>query len=641
MTGQRGDVASRLVERLCARATFGAALDELQKANDPALCAELLAGATWSRGVGMDDRIRGGLRPGPRLKARILPRALLDALLLYLVTHSDSLEARAIRDLTTALRVTRKSADGAFDMAPLAALPNLRSLALIGVCVQDPPPRLRLDRLELTDTSGLSREWLEAAAPADFWTNSEDVPRSVVRLCIDGGCPEPWLMCDLLLPDLPLLEELQATDCSTMGLSGFPRLRSVTLKGSYPVEVLGELGDLPALETLSVEHVFNPEEGERFDLGAAPRLRRLSVGGIAMFSALPRTVTHLQAFLSDLAPLAVLDRPVELRLGGIRRESRPTTPFPSPLGAIRDGSALTLLDVSDRDLTEHALFAVRRFPGLRRLHLARTAVTHLDGIANHPRIEVIDVSDCERLADVSALATLPSLRVVVMAGACGVTPAQLPTELQWAATVQRDPDIEALLTVAHRQRPPNDLPLDLPASATRLYHEAFPLMLSRDYDAIDVAIDQFVQADIPEVWDWWLHGVDLDLEGLWPYGMPRGDLDRPFARHAALRLIGAAPETCSNAASQRQCTRLSNSNFDDCSGGRFDLSLLAGLPNLETVRICIFEIKLPDSPRPDWLPRLQTLVVLQSGDNRHRHDNWKLERRLRQVLPHVPTIVVG
>jgi hypothetical protein len=374
-------------------------------------------------------------------------------------------------------------------------------------------------------------------------------------------------------------------------------------------------------------------------LPTLPRLRTLLIDGAVRLSGLPATLTHLRLLMPDLAALQGLDRPVELHV---------PSPGPSPafntsdipksveFPTLRDGTALEVLNVSGRVITDRTLADVRGFPELRRLHIARTAVTDLSGLKGHPRLEVVDVSDCTALRNIDALATLPALRVVLMAGACAMTPADLPPGIEWMANRQVGPDLDALLKREPPRTTARRLPPGLPRSAARLHAEVFPLMLRRDYDAIDVAVDEFVAAGIPEVWDWWLDGVQMDR--LSPRRMSQTLTDWPYTRHAALRLIGAAPDTCAVALRLRGETSL-RTEARNAPGGRFDLSLLAGLPHLESALIGCFELKLPDSARPEWLPRLTSLHIVTSSYT-ERLKPWELEKALRRVLPHVPNVVV-
>ena len=569
------------------------------------------------------------LQPGRQFSRKGMRHGALDALLLFLLAEADGPVAMALREDVLSLRLAPQGPEGAVDIGPLAALPNLRALALEGANVAGPPPPLRLDRLELVAVSGLSLEWLEAAAPADFWTNGADVPSSVVRLRLDGtgtGCTG---RAGHSLAGLPLLEELSANWCPALVVKDCPRLHKVACTGSFELAALASWGPLPHLESLSIENGIAPQPPGEVRLPDLPRLRTLTLDGHARLAALPATITHLSAGTPDLSLLAALDRPIELRVpgrGGVGQ-------FP----ILRDGSALEVLDLSHRRLTDGDLVSVMGFPQLRRLHIAGTSVTNLGGLRGHARLEVLDISDCAALRNVDALANLPALRVVLMAGSCGMTPADLPPALAWVANRQPRPDIEALLK---RERPRSVVrraPPDLPPSAAGLFTDVFPLVLRRDYEAIDVAIDEFVTAGIPEVWDWWLSGVQIDK--LLPRRMSHTLTDQPFARHAALRLIGAAPETCAAASRLRLETKL-RSEPRTGPGGRFDLSLLAGLPNLESAVVGCSELKLPGSPRPEWLPRLTSLHITLLGRPDPSEKPGELVRRLRWVLPHVPNIAV-
>lgn len=641
--------AADYTQRLLHEGTFEAALAELKRARDPGLYAELLSGTTWSPGRGEGDHIYGSLQPGRLFARRGMHRSALDSLLLLLLTEADGPVAAALREEVLSLRLVHGARGGTTDLTPLSALPNLRSLGLDGVNLTGPLPRLDLDRLELVHTPGVPKQWLDAVAPIDFWTDGEDVPGSVVRLRLDGtGAGGHGGHGGPCLAGLPALEELKATWCPGLILRECPRLHSVLCAGSFDLETLASWSALPDLQSLHIENGFSPQVPSAVRLPTLPRLRTLLIDGAVRLSSLPATVTHLRVSMPDLVVLQGLDRPVELHVpspaavvfaGGSPRPEFNTSDIPKSVDfpTLRDGTALEVLDVSGRAVTDRSLADIRSFPELRRLHLARTPVADLSGLKGHPRLEVVDISDCTALRNIDALATLPALRVVLMAGACAMTPADLPPGIEWMANRQMGPDVDALLTREPPRTTARRLPPGLPRSAARLYAEVFPLMLRRDYDAIDVAIDEFVAAGIPEVWDWWLDGVQMDR--LCPRRMSPTLTDWPYTRHAALRLIGAAPDTCAVALRFRGETSL-RAEARNAPGGRFDLSLLAGLPHLESALIGCLEMKLPGSARPEWLPRLTSLHIVLSNPAERLDGPRELEKQLRRVLPHVPNVVV-
>lgn len=167
--------------------------------------------------------------------------------------------------------------------------------------------------------------------------------------------------------------------------------------------------------------------------------------------------------------------------------------------------------------------------------------------------------------------------------------------------------------------------------------DVLPLMCSQDYDSIDVAVDRLVQCNSPEAWEAWLAGVDL--RHLAPTPMAERGVEQEYMRHAALRLIGAAPETCGVAVALRRGTFL-RSFPHRATGGRFDISLLAGLPRLERAELTCSELRLPETPRTDWLPRLKSVAVFLLASVGGEGGVRRLEARLRSVLPHVPDVRV-
>ncbi|MSP54074.1 MAG: hypothetical protein EXR69_00470 [Myxococcales bacterium] len=639
----------RIIARLIEHGGFDRAFGELQGLQDRGLYAELLSGATWSPGrsaagrgdgaaepaEGAADHVTGSFQPGRAFARRGLQRGALDALLLFLVTEAEGPVAAELRESAVSLRLAHfdgagRPSSGGPDLRRLSLLPNLRALALNGLTAGERLPALRLDRLELVSTVGVTQSWLDHAAPSDFWTDADYVPQSVVRLRLNGtaGTHPP-------IVHLALLEELHARWCSTLHVRACPRLRRVWSIGPLDVASLATWGDLPQLESLRAEGAFGWVRPSPISLSGMPKLRTLVLDGFVDLLCIPSSVTHLGASLADLSPLATLARPVELRLPRAGGDGR--------LPPLRDASALTILDLSGRDLGDTALNAIRSFSALHQLYLRGTPITSVEPLRGHPSLGVVDISDCTLLRDVHALGTLPNLKVTLMAGACAMTPADLPSAVEWTASRQTGPNIDALL---HRDPPTpaaRRLPRALPKRAERLFLDVFPLMLRRDYDSIDVAIDEFAHAEIPEVWDWWLDGVDPpgSPRGVYPLLSPRRmsqtQRDQPFARHAALRLIARAPDTCEIAARYRLETTL-QTRFYGGPGGCFDLSLLAGLPQLESVVVGCNELKLPGCQRPDWVPRLTSLHVVNYMTS--RENPRSVERRLRAVLPHVPDIIV-
>lgn len=616
---------------LLTRPGFEAAFADLKASGDRGLYAELLSGTTWSPGREQGDHVYGSLQPGPVLSTRVyttnpkgLPRGALDALLLFLLTHAEGPVAPLLREDITSLRLSHGDWP-ATDLGPLAALPNLRALGLSSVNPVGELPALHLDRLDLVTTPGLPQAWLEAVGPSVMRTNGGQVASTVVRLRLDGA-PESVRE----VGGLHRLEELVVGWCTHLRVRDCPRLRTVHITGAYVTETLASWKGLPSLEELVLESCVAPIPRAPLELPPLPRLRVLVIPAWVDLVQLPESVERLDVRLARVESVERLLRPRELRIGA------PGAPGPYP--RLRDPSALLILDLSGRTIEDGDLLEVQRAPALQRLHVARTPLRSLRALERHPSLQVVDVSDCADLRDISALGTLPQLRVVIMAGACALTPADLPPDVQWTATLRPAPDLDALLA---RERPKpvgRRLPASLPPSAARLYAEVFPLMLRRDYDAIDVAIDAFSAEDIPAVWDWWLDGVTP--ERLCPRRMSQTLADATYARHAALRLVGAAPATNARAAGIRQVTTLRCPD-KDTKGGRFDLSLLAGLPNLESAFITCTEVRVPDGPRPEWVPRLTSLHldVWNPRDRFQRPD--ELVARVRAALPHVTNIVVG
>lgn len=625
-------IATRLIEQ----GRFAGAFVELQRTGDRGLYAELLSGTTWSAGrgagaggAGGGDHVSGAFHPGRAFGRKGLHRGALDALMLFLVTEAEGPVAAELRDSAVSLRLAHSGWEGGTNLERLGLLPNLRALGLEGVTVNGDLPALKLDQLELVSAAGITGDWLERVAPSDFWTDANDIPRSVVRLRIGGTTgPRPPVR------DLPLLEDLQAF-WTTLQVRDCPRLRQVRSTGPLDLAVLATWTNLPQLASLCAEGAFAWNRPP-VSLPEMPKLRTLVLDGFVELLSIPPSVTHFGASLMNLAPVAALDAPVELRV--------PRAGGNGELPPIRDSSKLAVLDLSGRAVSETSLETIGCFPALRRLHLRGAPITSLRALQGHPSLEVVDISDCSLLRDIHALGTLPNLKVTLMAGTCGMTPADLPAGVEWTANRQEGPNIDVLL---QRERPrlqPRRFPRGLPKSAERLFHDVFPLMLRRDYDSIDVAIDEFAHAEIPEVWDWWLDGVGLPAGSagaasaqLCPRRMSQTQQDQPFARHAALRLIGLAPESCEIAARFRLRTTL-RSRFQSGPAGCFDISLLTGLPHLESVVVGCNELKLPGSPHPDWVPRLTSLHVVSYRPG--PEDFRAIEQRLRAALPHVPDIIV-
>lgn len=607
---------------LLTRPGFEAAFADLKASGDRGLYAELLSGTTWSPGGGQGDHVFGSLQPGAVLSRKGLPHGALDALLLFLLTHAEGPVAPLLREDITSLRLSHGDWPST-DLGPLAALPNLRALGLSSVTPVGELPALHLDRLELVSMPALPQAWLDALGTTSVRTNGVQVPSTVVRLRLDGAAES---IRDV--GGLHRLEELVVGWCANLRVRDCPRLRTARITGAYQAETLAAWRGLPSLEELEIDAGVAPIPRAPLELPPMPSLRSLVINAYVDLRHLPQGVEHLDVRLAKVEAVEGLARPRVLRIGA------PGAPGPYP--RLRDASALEIIDLTGRAIGDVDLLEVQRSPALRRLHVAGTKVRSLRPLERHPGLEVVDISDCAELQDIAALGTLPKLRVVVMAGACALTPADLPPEVQWTAVRQPHPDIDALVARERPRSVARRMPAALPPEASRLYAEVFPLMLRRDYEAIDVAVDAFAAEDIPAVWDWWLDGVTPGR--LSPRRMSQTLTDGPYARHAALRLIGAAPSTNARAASLRAMTTL---RCPDKEGvGRFDLSLLAGLPNLESAAVACFELRLPEGPRPDWVPRLTTLQLEMSNFKDRYQRPEDLVARVRAVLPHVPNIVV-
>ncbi len=625
-------LAAELAARLLAPSTFSEAFTDLCDRADRGLYAELLSGTTWTPGRGEGDHIYGHFLPGPLFSRKGMPRSSLNPLLLFLLQEAEGPLAATLREEAVSLFLAHQGA--ATNLASLACLPNLRALRLEGCALVGPAPALRLQALEVTGCSGLELGWMEAASPSELWTDGDAFPRSVERLRLrvpDEPGPR-WVR------DLPRLTHLTAIWCGGgLVVTNCPQLRVVKVEGAFHAPRLDRWSGVPMLEVLEVE--AEPPGAALVHLPEAPRLQSLALGGRAIaLASLPPSVTHLDVSLVDCTPIHRLLRPMELRLrhpGGVGG-------WPKPV----DGSALTVLDLSDRVLRDADLHGVHAFPALRRLHIAGTAVRSLAGLTGHPALQVVDISRCAQLEDIRALGSLPALKVTVMAGACAMTPSDLPAAVHWTANRQLGPNLDALVQRETPRVRARRLPASLPREAERLFHDVFPLLTRRDFGAIDVAVDEFVSADIPEVWDYWLDG--LLVRTLSPRRFSQAQGDHPFTLHATLRLVGTAPETCRAADPLRSATSLKlQFNYAAGISGRFDLSLLAGLPQLESVDLSCMDIVVPTGPRPDWLPRLTTLHVrsptMQLSLRNHSERSsalGRLEREIRELLPHVRDVLV-
>ncbi len=637
-------IEARLIaDRLAAQTTFEAAFDELRRLGDRGLYAELLSGTTWTGGDGAGTHILGHFQPGRPFRARKMLRASLDVLLLFLVVNAEGPLAAALREDAVSLRFDRTDAMGELDLAPLAALPNLRALGLRRATIAAHPPTLPLDRLEIDATDGIDAAWIAACAPAELilrfprsnGRRGDELPPSLVRLHLQrlGGPAR--------IERMPLLEVLTTEETPDVLITDCPQLREVRIAGESVLERISGWSGLPALAELRVGGAVGlTTTPSTVHLPPLPSLHTLSIGSPVALSAVPSSVRRFRACLADDAAIAALERPVDLRAMAL--PAHLGLPPSRGLPPIRDGSELEVLALTGRAVDDADLGRLLTFPRLKRLYLYGTPITSLSAIAGHPTVELVDLRECTQLRNASALATLPRLRVTLMGGACALRPGDLESEIAWTANCQPSPDIDALL----QREPPRPtvkrMPRALPADAEALYREVFPLLLRRDYDSIDIAVDEFARADIDAVWAWWLDGVALPdarslIARLCPRRMSQAEADQPYARHAALRLIGAAPATCAVAEQFRRETGL-KSVFASGPGGCFDLSLLAGLPALESAIIGCATLRLPSSPRPDWLPRLTSLHIRASW--RDVPERLAIEHQVRTVLPHVPDIVI-
>ena len=642
------DDLSALNARLTQNETFEEAFLELQQREDPGLYAELLSGASWTDFVRADFAVTGFgmLHPGPLLLRSAMHRGMhrtaLNVLLLFLTARAEGPVAAALRAQVLSLQFNHWAWDGVTDLQPLSAFPNLNALRIYGCRVRSPLPGLRLHTLDVEASDGIEDDWIVRTAPLHLRTDGSAVPRSVVRLELTA----PAAPSQTAILDCPDLEALTLRGRSALVIRDCPRLRVVRAHdhvGSFTFSAWSTLPNLEVLEIRSEPDVHGA--AAKCALPDLPALRELMLTGRPVDLAhVPATVQRLEAPLMDCKSLSALQRPTELRIAHPRGRGG----WPQ----VQDATALITLDLSGRAVSDADLQGVHRSPALQRLHVANTDVTRLDALHGHASLALLDLSGCAELRDVRALSSLPALRVTRITGRCGIDPKDLPSAQQWTANQQVQPDIEALL----RRTPPTarrlTMPAGLPKSAEPLLDAIFPLLHRRSFEAIDVAVDAIVAADIPKVWDHWLDGMQSwnpQAKAICPRRFSQAIPDRAYVLHATLRLIGTAPATCAAAEPLRRATTLKlDFGYLSAKVHSFDLSLLAGLIELESVQLSSVHLVVPDSPRPDWLPRLTSLhihnprpapgspSVSRSGPSPYP----MLREQLCRTLPHVRDVQV-
>ena len=645
---QKPDDLDALCARLTHTDTFDAAFRALKQRDDPGLYAELLSGAGWSDFVREDLEVTGfgKLQPGPRLLRSAthggMHRGALNGLLLFLTARAEGPIAEALRAQVLSLQFNHWGWEGNTDLQRLAAFPNLNALRLVGCRVASPMPVLRLRTLDVQANIGIDDDWINAAAPLNLRTDSGTAPRSVVRLEMNAT-QQPSRTHIVGYPDLV---ELTLRGRADLVVRDCPRLRVVRAYEHAGRVVFSAWSALPNLEVLEIrsEPTVN-DDPATLHLPDLPALRDLTLTGHPVDLAnVPVTVRRLEAPLTDCSTLNHLQRPTELHIA-----------HPGGRGGwprVLNASALLTLDLSGRVLVDADLLRVHESPDLQRLHLADTGIACLDALKSHAGIALLDLSGCANLGDVSALSSLPALRVTRIARRCGINVHELPVAQQWTANGQLNPDLQALLQRTPPKLSPRTLPSGLPRSAQRLVDKVFPLLQRRSFEAIDVAVDAISEADIPKVWDYWLDGLqswNSQTKTICPRRFSQAVPDRAFVLHATLRLIGTAPASCAAAEPLRRATALKlDFGYLAAKVHSFDLSLLAGLVELESVWLSSMHIVMPDSPRPDWLPRLTSLHVsnprpapAESPDSRSGPSPKQLlHEQLCRTLPHVCDVQV-
>lgn len=182
----------------------------------------------------------------------------------------------------------------------------------------------------------------------------------------------------------------------------------------------------------------------------------------------------------------------------------------------------------------------------------------------------------------------------------------------------------------------------MPTPLAALIARTQPLLTARSYEAIDVAVDALIDAGVDAAWDHWLDGLQRwsPQEGtICPRRFAQTVTDRPYVVHAALRLIATAPAGCAAAARVRRTTALRLGYLPATPPPMLDLALLAGWTDVESVQVANARLRMPDGPRPDWMPALTTLDLQgpldDTGARLDARGRATLADALRAALPHV------
>lgn len=369
---------------------------------------------------------------------------------------------RGLRDLSPLLALANlevlvlQSQEQARDLRALRRLPNLRHLT---VSLPAPPQPL-LSQIPWLE-SFLAEVGAEPPAPVTSMAALSHLPRLESLTLLDSEALRnlsplrtlPRLrhldlagsesVTDLTpLTDLPALQTLDLTDCHSVSdltpLRALPRLRRLSLANARGIHSiaplaaleeleildlsnlrlrhLGVLGQLPRLHSLKLTQLNTPAQlpppsapGGLYEVSLPPGTDNLVLARLCREHPRLRDLTVFSdaALLNDLSPLTTLENLQNLHL----LDASGVADF-RPLGRISSLRRLLLYQLETKDLD-----FVRHLPRLQSLQIVECeALSDLSGLTAHPRLRHLDLYDAAAVEDIVPLGTIRTLADLTLQG---------------------------------------------------------------------------------------------------------------------------------------------------------------------------------------------------------------------------------
>lgn len=665
-------------------ASVSQGVELLRSLGDPKLFDVMLTGVTWVHPPPSEDRppTNGELKVTGQCgnagsKGRwdlVVALALLAAappgcaVAAKIIGEATSLTLERGFDYRTAFEI---------DLRPLAALVNLERLWVRAVGpvthleALAALPKLRDLRLEgpITDVSGIS--------------GSRSLARLTV---ISGSIEKPDTLRDLPalreidmrscynLHAIKFLSELDGLERLTLSLHaysagdlsplrGLRSLKALAIEnGNVAVESVEPIASLTALEELRIDRCASITT--LAPLRALPRLRSLSVDTCGKLTTLGLDgITTLRHFGTRWSALRELDCLAGCALDHVDVGNAALL---ESLAGLRSTSTLKGLHLATevlrsfegiegcRDLAYVALRAARSITslaplanatGLKSLDLpACSSLASLDGIerfealtlckleggafsdvtllARLTSLERLSLRGCSKVTDVTALASLPRLKALILTGT-GVDRSTVPASLRHFTSFAQDADLEKLAAKPPPEPRAPTVPVAVSAEHRKAWTQIKKLLLTRDGETIDQGVELVRALEDPSFFNELLAGVTWSApDRKHPFGtlVTKGtwfedtEPARPFRTRAILALAAAAPDDCEPAAALRASLKMLS--FDGSADPKhrcpFDMAPLARFANLEALEITRASA-ITNAEALGRLRALKTLTVRASG----------------------------